>query len=150
LAAGGATPHDLETTCSSLAAFVFFSEQEQELMLLDEERMYKKDAGGVITTPLQQEYNFKNFDIKFIEALAIAYFNAGVESEYLGCFETSYHLFQKGLEVAKSLSVDHYVATSLKDSCHAVVRKIVYRRSSKISRGGLLSRVKRGVIVYKK
>ena len=70
--------------------------------------------------------NFVNADPKYIETLAVAYYNTGVEYEHLGDIKKCYHFFQQGIEVVHSLGGSHHaIGIALKESSQAVVQKIV-------------------------
>ena len=64
-------------------------------------------------------------DPKYMETVAVAYYNAGVECEHLGDIKKCYHLFQQGNEVAQSLGVHHAITKVLNESSQAIVKKIV-------------------------
>lgn len=69
--------------------------------------------------------NVPHADPNYIETLAVAYYNAGVEYEHLGDIKKCYHLFQQGNEVAQSLGVNHAITKALKESSQNIVKKIV-------------------------
>jgi len=69
--------------------------------------------------------NVSYADPKYMETLAVSYYNAGVEYEHLGDIKKCYHLFQQGNEVAQSLGVHHAITKTLEESSQAIVKKIV-------------------------
>eukprot|EP00979_Chaetoceros_neogracilis_P013269 scaffold3753_cov411-Chaetoceros_neogracile.AAC.4 len=69
--------------------------------------------------------DFANADSKYIETLAVAYYNTGVEHEHLGDIKKCYHFYQQGIIVAHSLGCHHAIGKVLKESSQAVIHKIV-------------------------
>jgi tetratricopeptide (TPR) repeat protein len=100
-------------TTSSIMSPQAFPVEEEKLQEYDNDLM-----------TLQEVNNIENFEIEFIEALAISYFNAGVEAEHLGRYKKCYYLLQQGVKVAQFLDVNHRVIKSLNESCQAIMKKL--------------------------
>lgn len=123
----------LDTYESFFSSKTIHKEQLEDIQ--QEERKDIGNDGGLIeeTTCLHEENYIQNLGIEFIEALAISYYNAGVEAEHLGNFKNCYHLMKQGVEIAQflddgSTSSHHIIAKSLKESCQALMTKLVYHQ----------------------
>jgi len=72
-----------------------------------------------------EEPDFSGANARFVEALAIAYYNEGVEYEHLGDIHRSYHSYRQGSEMASSLGCHHAISKAFKTSSQAVHQLIV-------------------------
>jgi hypothetical protein len=115
---------------SLLSSKTTHKEQLEQDIQQEERKDISNDGDFLIKTTCLHEQNYiQNFGIEFIEVLAISYYNAGVEAEHLGNLKNSYHLMKQGVEIAQFLddgsnSSQHIIATSLKESCQAIMKTL--------------------------